>query len=693
MGITKGKGFAGALGSMRDMQHEYVPLPYKEMMAGNLMRQQSYDKSQATLDGLDALYDESFIEKDSAILGQQEQELDASISEMIEGAGGDLGKLAGAFTNLYRKTASNKTLKNATAQKANRDAFAKELQGAKLDSGMAQFYLNQADEQYQGADKGKYNGVGYSTVSQEDIRAKMTSMAGHVPVSKGVEVLNGYMYEDRFYTDETLLANGIDGKALGLTKAARNDKTTTRSPAKIQGLLELSVLANNEWGRSINDYAEAHGMDPEKYTNSITASASLFRGQNDYEEGRVYEPVGGKFIEGSEEKGLDLKAPGSTLIVDSAYLLLGDGDDGQPLETLTFAEKIFNLDNAKARGIVGDSEYYAEKSILAEAKRIAEETLGYPITAEDMESVKTKVDYNSHKVSDQLGKTNYAGREGTAKNIQYTRVKDIHEALEGAMNEVTSRSTFAPDYIITSNMKKGQEEVLSEFKTAMEAMPAAFMQVKGVDMMKGEGYTDPDKAAVMGALPGLEITGISDRPIMNHATGQLEYRITGTYLAEREDRAIDEKKDVRANFNGVVPVSTTQQQVWSRLGLSPLTATKADLANLTITGQTTTTDKLMDISAHKSMLSGSDIMSQPLGQSDKGNSRTAVTYGALLHKTDDGKAAYSLVEIDAKTGTPIKGEDEDLIYFNTSKGPATFSTLDVLSRYIDKAHKEIIQTK
>ena len=57
------------------------------MLIGNQAKQASYDKSEATLDEISSLYDENFIDKDSAILAQQEEGLNASIDEMIQSAG------------------------------------------------------------------------------------------------------------------------------------------------------------------------------------------------------------------------------------------------------------------------------------------------------------------------------------------------------------------------------------------------------------------------------------------------------------------------------------------------------------------------------------------------------------------------------------------------------------------------------
>jgi len=674
MGITKGKGFAGALGSMRDMQHEYVPLPYKEMMTGNLIRQASYDTSQATLDEIGTLYDETFIEKDAELLDAQETELNTSIEEMIQGAGGDLGKLTGAFTNLYRKTASNKTYRNAKAQKANRTAFSEELRKAKLDQGMAQYYLGKADDAYVGADKGQYNGVGYSTIKQSDIRKEMLSLAKAVPATKRVATLNGFMYNNAFHTDEELLQNGIDGVALGLTPASRNDKATQRDSAAINQMLEYSLGSNPQWMQSMSDFASANGMDPEEYMKGATSSAAIYRHQNDYEEGKPYAPIGYS-AEGKNE-GLDLQVPGNTVVVDTSHLLTGSDENGQTLEGLTFAGKIFNLEESRLNKTIGDSEYYADKSVLSSAKLIAEESLGFPITEEDLESVRSSSTSGSGMTSSYGASV--PGMSGVSSNVKPDPVaeaadkrrRDIKYALKDALEEVTARSTFTPSYTMTSNMEKGQKEVLAEFKTAIAMFPEAFMQIKGVDSRDGEGYLEPSDDILKGNLEDVTITGVSDRPILNSKTGKLEYRVTGQYPTKRRNRQVTESKMVQANFNGVVPISDTQRQVWSRLGIKPLTKTKADLARLTITGQVATSDSLMKISESKSLKGGKPIM-----------------YGVVLAKQRSGKDNYAIVEIDPISGLPNTGEDGEYNYFTTPQGSAVFNTLDAVSMYIDKTHQ------
>ena len=72
MGIKSGKGLSGALGRMRDMNYEYVPLPQQEMMAGNLMRQQAYDDGEDSVDAISDLYNEQVLDQDRESLQKKE---------------------------------------------------------------------------------------------------------------------------------------------------------------------------------------------------------------------------------------------------------------------------------------------------------------------------------------------------------------------------------------------------------------------------------------------------------------------------------------------------------------------------------------------------------------------------------------------------------------------------------------------
>ena len=271
MGIKSGKGLSGALGRMRDVNYQYVPLPYQEMMTGNLMRQASYDKSEATLDNISALYDENFIAKDSEILEGQENQLNAGIEEMIESAGGDLGKLTGKFTNLYRKTASDKTYRNAKAQQVNRTEFIKELKKAKLDPGMAQYYLNQADEVYPGADKGQYSGVNYSNLTEAKVSKMLAEVGKNTPSMS--EQSNEYAYAD-------LNGNPItpeQAQQLGAGKYKKVQATRTvgyKDPNKVYKNLKNYIENNPTVLQFMSDKANSLGMDPAEYMGKYLADTS-----------------------------------------------------------------------------------------------------------------------------------------------------------------------------------------------------------------------------------------------------------------------------------------------------------------------------------------------------------------------------------------------------------------------------------
>ena len=271
MGIKSGKGLSGALGRMRDVNYQYVPLPYQEMMTGNLMRQASYDKSEATLDEISALYDENFIAKDSEILEGQENQLNAGIDEMIESAGGDLGKLTGKFTNLYRKTASDKTYRNAKAQQVNRTEFIKELKKAKLDPGMAQYYLNQADEVYPGADKGQYSGVNYSNLTEAKVSKMLAEVGKNTPSMS--EQSNEYAYAD-------LNGNPItpeQAQQLGEGKYKKVQATRTvgyKDANKVYKNLQNYIENNPTVLQFMSDKANSLGMDPAEYMGKYLVDTS-----------------------------------------------------------------------------------------------------------------------------------------------------------------------------------------------------------------------------------------------------------------------------------------------------------------------------------------------------------------------------------------------------------------------------------
>ena len=259
MAIKYGKGLRGALGKMQDIEQQYVGLPYKEMLTGNLMRQAAYDKSQESIDSIDNLYDAQVLSQDKAILNSQEESFDSELQEQMESVGGDLGKLTGFLSSKLRTTTKNPTYRNALQSKAQYDKYYEDVMNSNLDPQVKQYKIRQSQANYMGADKGVFQGASYVDMNQIDFDKRMRKIAKEVPKTKTTRqvpiVINkntGIKYTE--YDDAGYYTLKEDGtKEYASSQNAVTDTqeiTTERKDPR-----EIAILLNNAIQRSGVDSA------------------------------------------------------------------------------------------------------------------------------------------------------------------------------------------------------------------------------------------------------------------------------------------------------------------------------------------------------------------------------------------------------------------------------------------------------
>ena len=117
MAINYGKGLRGALGRMKAVESQYVGLPYKEMLQGNLMRQAAYDKGEEALDNLSTLYNQNLLDQDAQVIQDKEDQFNTELGEKMESVGGDLGKLTGFLSGKLRGISNDPTYTQAIQNK------------------------------------------------------------------------------------------------------------------------------------------------------------------------------------------------------------------------------------------------------------------------------------------------------------------------------------------------------------------------------------------------------------------------------------------------------------------------------------------------------------------------------------------------------------------------------------------------
>ena len=309
MAIKYGKGLRGALGRMKDVEQQYVGLPYKEMMAGNLMRQASYDKGQETIDTIDSLYNQPVLQKDRDLLQRSEESFNDNLSKQIESVGGDLGKLTGFLNSEFRQVAKNPIYSRALQNKKDFDEYYTQVMDASIDQPMKNFYINKALNNYQGADQGMFRGQPFSEVTAQDIQKDLAAHAKNLystapKQEREIDVLVNETTGESYTNPEVIekyLANPIEGYSIKKQQVTQ----TQRTPKEIQK--SLFGYATNAYGSSIQDMAEAMGVDSNVYMQSIVNPLAKTFFRNDISMGQIYNtPSSSSGSDKDEESGKDL---------------------------------------------------------------------------------------------------------------------------------------------------------------------------------------------------------------------------------------------------------------------------------------------------------------------------------------------------------------------------------------------------
>jgi len=350
MAIKYGKGLRGALGRMKDVEQQYVGLPYKEMMAGNLMRQASYDKGQETIDTIDSLYNQPVLQKDRDLLQRSEEDFNDNLSKQIESVGGDLGKLTGFLNSEFRQVAKNPTYSRAIQSKKNFDEYYTQVMDASIDQPMKNFYINKALNNYQGADQGVFRGQPFSEVTAQDIQKDLAAHAKNLysTAPKQEREIDVLVEEatGKSYTNPEVIEQYLENPIEGYSIKKQQVTQTQRTPKEIQK--SLFKYATNAYGSSIQDMAEAMGIDSDVYMQKIVNPLANTFFRNDISMGQIYNtPSSSSDSDKDEESGKDLSLRrGIGLPIENKGLAMLDNLVENVTDPTTLVEEITKMRDA-----------------------------------------------------------------------------------------------------------------------------------------------------------------------------------------------------------------------------------------------------------------------------------------------------------------------------------------------------------
>lgn len=473
MAIKYGKGLRGALGRMPNVGYEYVPLPYKEMLTGNLMRQAAYDKGQETIDNIDSLYDKPVLSEDQDILQAQEDQFDSDLKEQMDAVGGDLGKLTGFLSSRFKQAASNTTYRNALQSKVAYDKYYTELMEADIDPQIKQLKMRQSKANYLGADKGIFKGASYIDMNQIDFDKRMREIANAVPLTKTtrqVEVLVNTKTGRKYTKSDdigyyTLKKDGSKDYATNAnSKVVPQEITTEQRDPK-----QLAILLNNAINRSgidsayVRDLVQAQIPDrqitPEDIQNFIYSEKVDAEG-NPYLDG-----LASQFAYESKVSNYD------------------EGEYDFETEPTEGPEVPFTSPDEMIGYYVGDSP--SQTIIQQTASNLGGQVLEFDPQIKELE---TRIAANPNASENEIATNQHA--LDAMINERNSLLKQAVDSSEEQINAYAESSILWSDDVFDTNMKNYYSTMKGDIKN-----------------LTGEKKTQEeftDKAKLLAAIPGIE---------------------------------------------------------------------------------------------------------------------------------------------------------------------------------------------
>lgn len=276
MAIKFGKGIGGFLGRSPEMQYEYVPLPYKEMLTGNLMKQQAYDKNLEITDKIDALYNQPVLAQDEQALQDKEISFNAELDKQLKNVGGDLGKLSGFLSSQFRRTANDKDYLNMLTQKKAAADYFESIDKLDIDPQLKDYYKQTSLANYKGANQGGFQGVTPTTLNSLKFSAELDRIVNAVPLTDKTYTQTLYNVQgNMFAAYEDLVEKGYsDAEISQMPTKQRTIKDKGRNKTSVYNSIMGEINTSPYMQKYLADVASASGLDPVEYIqNRILAES------------------------------------------------------------------------------------------------------------------------------------------------------------------------------------------------------------------------------------------------------------------------------------------------------------------------------------------------------------------------------------------------------------------------------------
>ncbi|HAV25406.1 MAG TPA: hypothetical protein DCX01_04435 [Bacteroidetes bacterium] len=565
--IDYGKGIRGFLSQVPDIDYQYSPMPFNEMLGMAQLAGQKEATNMKLMGEVNKMYNQPMLPKDKDIFDQKAEAFNKQVGALVDQTGGNLShrNMSRTLMQNYYDIVNDRDYINAVNSYSAHQKFQTKVQSAVKDPDLRGYYMQQSLGAYNESEPGSVYSpyLQFSSMSETEFDSNLNSVADDLKARKIQELRQ-------------------DGNL------QQTVQSVTLEPNDIYSALIDHYKANNNLMQYGQDKSNATGVDIQTFLNNKFATIANRYAQGDISEGKLTE------IPGLSDRTAKPKLPGAVVGLDIKSALGNYENLGERLISLdqlsnkdaSAVESMYNI-IAEREGVTPAQLKKLKEGetndIYGEISRLQEQI----VQRDGVYAFEGSVD---EKFIPGGNPINLKVQENSRKAVEAAIQLELMEGVKSGQY----KAIIPKDQLTSEKMRAGVERYMEEFadnkqiiysdyagKTGKikQVMDGLGINLQGV--LKGQFTPITDVADVDKAMAGFKPTAISSRMYWNYETGQPFVYVSGMTGEKGKEENMLGKVDAR-NLLGVNSDLNSIDKSQEAFYYSP---TAVDLSRLQFPGQ------------------------------------------------------------------------------------------------------------
>ena len=186
--IDYGKGIRGFLSQVPDIDYQYTPMPFKEMLSMAQLASQKEATNMKLMGEVNKLYNQPMLAKDKAIFDEKAEAFNKQVAALVNQTGGNLShrNMSRTLMQNYYDIVNDRDYVNAINSYDAHQKFQTKVQSAVKDPDLRPYYLNQSLNAYNQSEPGSVYTpyLQFSSMSESEFDSNLNSVADDLKARK-----------------------------------------------------------------------------------------------------------------------------------------------------------------------------------------------------------------------------------------------------------------------------------------------------------------------------------------------------------------------------------------------------------------------------------------------------------------------------------------------------------------------------